>query len=382
MDCFFSFSSTSTGQSHLNNGTTCQDSSYNLNDDDYILAIVSDGHGSSNFIRSDKGSKYACEETAKAVKEFVSSIKIDYFINEEERNNRIIQLCKSILVNWYEKIAEDYNNCPFGEDELKNVSDKYKNLYFSGESIEHAYGATLVFALLTKDFFLAVQDGDGSCLVLSEDGDLINPIPVDEKCEASFTTSLCNENAIQDFRFFWTSTIPIAAFLSSDGVENSYPRYEDFINFHLNVIDNFIKHGPDETKTSIDEFLPNLTEAGSGDDVSLAGIVNLDLVSDLSEKIENKINEIVQKKEALKKLLEKRKLEKEIILIKRKVNDIYSKISSLKNQEKDIEELNIEDEKSYNDTLLEEIENLKVVLEEKAATIEKINKELLLEQSL
>ena len=63
MKDYYSFARTSIGFSHISSKKPCQDYSLQFQNDVASVIVVSDGHGSSNFTRSDRGSKFACEVT-------------------------------------------------------------------------------------------------------------------------------------------------------------------------------------------------------------------------------------------------------------------------------------------------------------------------------
>ena len=60
MKHLYSFACTTIGQSHIISKKPCQDYSSFFENDTMNIAVVSDGHGSSNFTRSEKGSQFAC----------------------------------------------------------------------------------------------------------------------------------------------------------------------------------------------------------------------------------------------------------------------------------------------------------------------------------
>ena len=226
MEGFFAFSLSQQGKTHVDRGVVCQDYSDTFSDERYAVIAVSDGHGSENFVRSDRGSKYACEAALEAATDFLNSIVV---LKQQERsagddeNPRIhdftafgelhrvlyandqeeviVQLCKNILARWNEKVRLDYESSPFSEEEVKNVSEKYRAGYLRGEKPEHAYGATLQLAIMTKHFFLGIRNGDGECVTIDRDGRFHTPIPENDSCEANYTTSLCDSSAIDDFRY-------------------------------------------------------------------------------------------------------------------------------------------------------------------------------------
>ena len=222
MKNYYAFAHTAIGFSHISSQKPCQDySMYDLGDRASVI-IVSDGHGSSNFTRSDRGSRFACEVSREAVNEFLQNIDIQNLEDVFLRDDVVRQLCKNILLRWITKVEADVANDPFTPEEVEKVSEKYKQRYLDGESVEHAYGCTLIVAIITQDFFLAIRNGDGQCVAVDRDGCFTTPIPWNENCEFNVTTSLCDGEAIENFRYCYSATLPAAVFAGSDGVDDSY----------------------------------------------------------------------------------------------------------------------------------------------------------------
>ena len=60
------------GQSHINDGTECQDfTELDINGDKYAFAAVADGHGSKKHFRSDRGSQFAAESAKESIYEYM-----------------------------------------------------------------------------------------------------------------------------------------------------------------------------------------------------------------------------------------------------------------------------------------------------------------------
>lgn len=70
---FKAFHMSERGESHLHDGRVCQDSSASFSDECGTVAVVSDGHGGCDYVRSQIGSAMACEA---AVKNIVGYLKI------------------------------------------------------------------------------------------------------------------------------------------------------------------------------------------------------------------------------------------------------------------------------------------------------------------
>lgn len=290
MEKYFSFACSQRGQSHVENNTVCQDSSDSFDGEKYTVIVVSDGHGSENFTRSDRGSKYACQAAIEAIEEFYADYDFYALKNDYYREKVVSQLCKNILLRWNKKVDEDIAKWDFSEEEVKNVSEKYKNAYLEGRRQEHAYGATLLVAIQTKHFFLALRNGDGECVTVNRKGKFSTPVPENENCEANYTTSLCDSDAISDFRYFMSfeedESFPLAVFLASDGVDNSYTNEEEMFALYRNICRIAISKGYGNTVEEVQNALAILTTKGSGDDVSIAGIVNEEGIAQIASILE------------------------------------------------------------------------------------------------
>ena len=276
MKDFNSFSHTSVGYSHIASKKPCQDYSVSFEDDIASVIVVSDGHGSNNFTRSDRGSKIACEVTLEAIKEFLQKLSLESLERERQRDEAVTQLCKYILLRWNSLVSEDAAANPFTENEVEKVSDKYKQCYLNGTAVEHAYGCTLIFVIITHDFCLAVRNGDGQCVAVSPSGEFSTPIPWNDDCEFNVTTSLCDDEAINNFRYFYSADLPVAVFAGSDGVDDSYTSTDELYNLYRSICLIALSQGIKEASDRVEQMLPEITKRGSTDDVSIAGIINLE----------------------------------------------------------------------------------------------------------
>ena len=242
---FFVFNETCIGASHLKAEKPCQDFSDSYLEQNAIIAVA-DGHGSSEHLKSDRGSRFAVEAAIKCVKELISTK------NEKLTDKDLHILEKSIIAKWHEKIANDLSNDP------------------------NSYGTTLIAAGMTKNYWFAVQIGDGKCIVINSDDTITQPVPWDDRCFLNKTTSICDENAAELFRHYYSETLPKAIFIGTDGIDDCYPindNEEYLAMLYKKIYDNFISEGMEKGQVQLREMLPILTQKGSGDDVSVAGIV-------------------------------------------------------------------------------------------------------------
>lgn len=271
------------GASHKKNGLVCQDSVCVFESEKYIIATVSDGHGSPQYFRSDRGSKFATEAAIECIEEFINlceETKEAYssFYNNPQKS--LLQLEKSIIAKWYEKIEKDYTDQPFLEEDYSNLGEKYKNAFLSGAHNETAYGATLIAVAVTERYWFGIHIGDGKCVVCNSDKSFYEPIPWDEKCFLNVTTSMCDNDAIGNFRNFVSfDEIPKAIFIASDGIDSCFSEFDSnsqLYKFYSKVLDMFANNDLEFAEKELTEYLPILSKKGSKDDISLAMIFSLD----------------------------------------------------------------------------------------------------------
>lgn len=278
MTDYRAFHLTVIGASHIKNGTVCQDFSLSCELPDRRISIVCDGHGGADYFRSDRGSRFAAEAFTECMKDPDVISVLSAAATQKQQSFRIEQLIKSIIARWNELVERDIKEQSFGEDELSGVSEKARRRYEAGERLQAAYGTTLIGAVLAENFWLGLQIGDGKCVAVSETGEFTQPIPWDEECFLNVTTSLCDENAAKEFRFCFSRTLPAAVFIGSDGIDDCFAGDERLYDFYRVTLKSFAETDEETAIAQLKEYLPTLSEKGSGDDMSVGILVNTDLV--------------------------------------------------------------------------------------------------------
>lgn len=277
MNTMYDFAFSEQGYNHIKSDKVCQDSSGHYSDDSMAVVVVADGHGSDNYPRTDRGSSFAVEATITAIREFVKTVEDSAIDISVDSDAYLEQLAKNILANWYAAVDADLEKYPFSEEELSKVSEKYKKRYMSGQRQEKAYGTTLIAVCQTKNYWFGLQIGDGMCVCISQDGSMYEPIPWDEDCQANITTSICDSEAIEEFRYCYMQECPVATLMGTDGIDDSYANSEEMYVLYRSILAIFAEHGRETGESEIQAFLPGLSRKGSGDDVSIAGIVSATL---------------------------------------------------------------------------------------------------------
>lgn len=271
------FSSCQQGASHLRSDKVCQDAAYARYEegDRYAVATVSDGHGGANYFRSDRGSRFAIEATQKAIKRFILNCDIGSLQCDPERYMR--QLEQNIVYEWRERVKKDYYAQPFTDAEIDLMSEDARKKYYADAdgTFTKAYGATLIAVVVYPGkFWFGLHVGDGKCVAFDAEGQPSQPIPWDERCFLNVTTSLCDARPLESFRHcIHFDHFPSAIFVGSDGIDDSFATDTDLYGFYEEVARTFREKTYEEAKEEVDKFLPMLSEKGSGDDVSVSGII-------------------------------------------------------------------------------------------------------------
>lgn len=306
---FKAFHMSERGESHLHDGRVCQDSSASFSDECGTVTVVSDGHGGCDYVRSQIGSAMACEAAVKNIRRLFENTSPEAFLTEPDM--MLIQLEAAIINDWNESVRSHYEANPFTEEELDCVSEKAGASYRSGHRIERAYGATLIAAAVTRDYWFGIQIGDGKCAAFDEAGICTQPIPWDEKCFLNKTTSICGSDALRDFRHFYSEKIPTAVFMGSDGIDDSFKNEEDMYDFYKTILYAFSISDYTQAVDELKAYLPRLSKEGSADDVSIAAWMDMDALKSVVDKIKAEGEEAEEPEENKKTEEEKETIENE-----------------------------------------------------------------------
>ena len=300
-----------------------------------------DGHGGEHYFRSDIGARLAVEVIHDAARTFVENVDKGLFVGQPFTAEEAItseevikkqkpvdkafrQLFSSIIYQWNQKIADHAANTAISKWEQEHVPQNYLDELKTSETFEKLYGCTLMVYVQTPDYWFAFHLGDGKCVSFQQSPLWAMPIPWDDRCFLNKTTSLCDSNAINEFRYCYEGNgqYPWVIFLGSDGMDDSFGEDPNLVHFYIQVIKMLVTEGKEATIASIESDLPQLSKIGSKDDMSVAFIYNI-------EALKAHITDFIQY---------------QIDLVKDSIHQTDKRISSL--NEKLITLENLTDEKS------------------------------------
>lgn len=280
------FSASVQGAAHVKKNIVMQDASGKFENEKIKLIVVSDGHGDSSCFRSDRGSRLIVEVGLEELKVFADEMdgKEDELEEKKNREIRVRQLIQRIITRWNIEVEKDLENDPVTEEEYQLCSNEaIRESYKKGMNQNGMYGATFLAVLATKNYILALHQGDGRCLMMDQNGQVTYPVPWDDRCYGRNTTSICNRDAAESTRYYYLKidekNCPAAVFLASDGIEDSYRTLELSQCFYRDVCEKLVLDGVESTtKWLLEGELSQVSLDGSGDDMSVAGVADIELV--------------------------------------------------------------------------------------------------------
>lgn len=303
MNNILAFHKSVQGSNHIAWGRPCEDASgsYANPEKHYYVAAVSDGHGADECYRADKGSKIAVEIAMKNLQELAEKMTRtpeqevrfyqDMLGSVRYQQMTMRHLTDVIHAEWVDRVREDLRTNVPTEEELAPLLEKKKRNYAQSDRPEQIYGCTLMAALWMQKCLLLIHQGDGRCDVFYTDGTVNQPIPWDSRCVGTQTTSLCDDDAEPSFRscvIDFQKKPVMACYLGCDGVEDAYRDSEENMagvhTFYKGLTYEVAHRTPEQLDAYLAEMLPRFSCAGlynmsgSGDDVSVAAIVDTDAI--------------------------------------------------------------------------------------------------------
>lgn len=297
------------GASHEASGKVCQDYSGTREvrgeRGDAYIAVVADGHGDPVCRRSDRGSALAVRvalDTMEALaRTYLNTYEVTWqelrrlLLDAEDTDGYKRKIATRIVFDWCAAVYDDYRADPI-EDFAQAMEDADED--WRKKVMRKLYGTTLVCAMLLPDLSVFVQQGDGcAAAIFCDDRDPLakgDVIPEDALCVGNVTTSLSDTDAVDRVRVLaldGESNRMAALFVGTDGVDKSLPREGApnlFSGIALDVVarNNGGTIDIDTLECDLEDALRRVSRTGSGDDASIAGIVDLDLTASISVRLQ------------------------------------------------------------------------------------------------
>ena len=359
MEGFKSYSRYKVGASHIAKNMGCEDYAATYDGEKVSIAVISDGHGDKKCFRSAQGAHIACDVSIECVRKLIESTPSSCDILKNSPDRIITELEREIIRKWNRGVTSDLSANPITDNELNGLSEDVVEAIHNGHSLNKLYGCTLIMCVVIDGFWFGIHIGDGKCVVAMNNGLYTQPIPWDEVgCVGNRSTSICNSNSFAGFRYIYGTDIPTGLFVASDGIDESFD--ESGLNRCYYTLGYWVQTlQKKELDSQMEELLSQVTNKGSGDDVSIACI--LSTINDIkkpyasSEQVAEKLKELIDnikdretqfdsltesKREASEKLADLKaeieSLRKKIALQEEQVLDKENEIKNIDNNLRDV----------------------------------------------
>ena len=373
MDTYSIFSQSIVGYKHIQNGYRNEDSCEVWQDNETMMIAVADGHGARECFRSRIGSKIATDTALDMLKIFSNTVKeynlLPNLYKYDQREELIRALIHDLVEMWNERVRAHIKQFPIQEEEYLKAKT-LSTIYQKGMYLTNIYGTTLLCAVLTKDYLLILQQGDGVCVLIDEEGTFIEPIAKDNLCVRHMTTSLCDKDAEKRMRYsyFDLKDKEIAAlFLASDGVSDSFGDSMQLEAFFAELSKELIPLSQGDEEYYLRPLLEKVSEYGSKDDSTIAGIINREVL----KKAQANIDLMSQKAMDHRKMVDAQRKWLAFGNQKKQLNETYVQLQkSLANLDEKILQLKEEKEEIYHQMDALSLQHSQLVASEKEAKAE------------
>ena len=286
------------GASHIRKGLVCEDcSAYGITSGeiDATVIAVADGHGSEQCVFSSEGAQAAVESFKQTIETYLDNYDTwDDILGNQMHSKR---LKNNISLLWRKKVVEQH---------IKKNRELKTNVEISGTStllafrkcIENhvgridfnymPYGTTLIGAAMVEDCLLVYQIGDGQVVFI--DGNGAKSIGKLDKLLGVETYSLAGENPdshaeVSVLNLKKHRLRPYMLMLVTDGFDNSYSDHNSFLNackdYYKMANTRGFSYLVEGIGNDNNGWLREMSDEGSGDDVSIALIFNKPEFSDV-----------------------------------------------------------------------------------------------------
>ena len=236
------------GAIHLRNEKPCQDAIFFATRENFAIACVADGHGSSSCPHSDEGAVLAVKIAAELLEEMLPNL-------DAEKDMRLPRLLEA---KWKSAVEEIH---AAAEREL------------AGSFPYILYGTTLLAVVATESFIFALQIGDGNILMIDREGNA-RPVLCAGESVGEDTESLCLNSAWTYIRtqiIPWNpADSPTMFLISTDGYANSFADSSGFIKAGTDFFKLWQEEGLAYISENLQGWLRKSSDKGSGDDIAMA----------------------------------------------------------------------------------------------------------------
>ena len=249
---------------------------------DTIVMSVADGHGSDIHFRSKVGSLLAVKTAVATLFKLFHNQPIEIDNVFQVRDIIRYSAPRLLVHNWMDRVQYHVQKHPFSNSEIDLILKKKGPIILEKivNNPKIAYGSTLLTAVITKNYFIFFQLGDGNILIVDNDQNVRcmfsnkNSDSDDKSSIESIihTESLCMDNSWLEFKtgiFDFQAIKPKLILLTTDGYCNSFNSESGFLKIGLDYLALLEKFGYSYLSQNLYHILRQTSQEGSGDDISL-----------------------------------------------------------------------------------------------------------------
>ncbi|MBF0585025.1 MAG: protein phosphatase 2C domain-containing protein [Magnetococcales bacterium] len=247
------------GAAHIRKNSPCQDALQaahrQIRGKPVLALAVADGHGGSQYDRSEWGARFAVEESVKLLFEFV----VEFSDPRQLLNNLRIDFARILRKNWRDAVLNHDKSLAAPAAEAVD-----------SHTVMRRYGTTLLTLLLQPEWVFAGQLGDGKLVRIQADGTLQELFPADPALLGMETHSLCSEGCDKLWQTaVWSRQARETLLLTTDGLSDSFANNDEFHRFAGSLHALLSEQGTDYIAGQLPHWLDRYSQEGSGDDMTL-----------------------------------------------------------------------------------------------------------------
>jgi hypothetical protein len=280
------------GADHQRRGAPLQDYALtqSFNDDTMVVVAVADGHGGERHFRSATGARLGCEVLVQCIADIVAAAN-----GPADLVSGLSQLsataCAAVLDGWRSAVRRDALEHPFVLDDPLLVASAQSIARRDPELAEQwtgalcgetersasarvsAYGSTLLGIVAMPGYIWWFQLGDGSLIEVSDAGTARLLCEPHSAAIADATPSMSTEGASRYVRTgsrIVSEECPVMLAAVSDGFSNSFEDNAGMMAFFEGALPLAREYGTAALGDFVPQWLEDMTQAGSGDDITVA----------------------------------------------------------------------------------------------------------------
>jgi len=243
------------------------------------LIAVSDGHGSPSYFRSKRGAKLAVLCAKHLLFHISKTILQKQLYGKALEDGLRYDIPKKMVQFWVDQVLKDVKKRPYTKEEQKKIQ-AFRDSSSEVQKNIRPYGATLLAVLLTENFCMYFQLGDGEILQVASNNSVQRIFLKNDNCIANETHSLCEPEAWRNSYFLVQpmvdSEFPELILASTDGYSNSFVNDEEFLQVGTDMVRIMREQGKECVEACLSTWLDQASNTGSGDDVTVGILTCID----------------------------------------------------------------------------------------------------------